>query len=84
MDEIKQALFDMAPFKDPGPDGIHAGFYQKMWSVFGELLRKMAIIFFATSEIPKGTNDTLLALIPKFKHPEVINQFTPIILCNVT
>lgn len=30
-EEIKQALFDMAPYKSPGPDGIPAGFYQLYW-----------------------------------------------------
>ncbi|XP_019180199.1 PREDICTED: uncharacterized protein LOC109175391 [Ipomoea nil] len=27
--EIKLACFDMAPFKAPGPDGYHAGFFQQ-------------------------------------------------------
>lgn len=30
LDEIKQALFDMAPFKASDPDGIHAGFFQNV------------------------------------------------------
>ena len=34
-EEIKEAIFGMAPFKAPGPNGFHAGFYQKMWHVVG-------------------------------------------------
>lgn len=26
-DEVKHTLFGMAPWKAPGPDGFHAGFY---------------------------------------------------------
>ncbi|KAE8726680.1 hypothetical protein F3Y22_tig00006570pilonHSYRG00206 [Hibiscus syriacus] len=29
--EIKQALFDMSPLKDPGKDGFHALFFQSQW-----------------------------------------------------
>lgn len=28
-EDIKKALFDMAPLKAPGPDGIHVAFYQR-------------------------------------------------------
>ncbi|KAK8586055.1 hypothetical protein V6N13_130581 [Hibiscus sabdariffa] len=31
--EIKATLFDMAPLKAPGLDGIHAHFYQSHWDV---------------------------------------------------
>lgn len=34
--EIKQALFDMAPFKAPGPDGLPAGFFRKTWKMMGK------------------------------------------------
>ena len=30
-EEIKQVVFDMDPFKSPGNDGFHSGFYQKTW-----------------------------------------------------
>ncbi|XP_031101755.1 uncharacterized protein LOC116005649 [Ipomoea triloba] len=29
-EEVRCALFDMAPFKAPRPDGLHAGFYQHL------------------------------------------------------
>ena len=35
-EEIQQAMFNMAPFKSSGVDGLHAGFYQNLWSVVGE------------------------------------------------
>ncbi|XP_031106211.1 uncharacterized protein LOC116010852 [Ipomoea triloba] len=37
-EEVHGALSDMAPFKAPGPDGFHATFYQRMWSIVGESL----------------------------------------------
>ncbi|XP_073015397.1 uncharacterized protein [Primulina eburnea] len=64
-EEVKQALDDMAPFKAPGPDGIPAGFYQKMWNIVGDSLSEYALHFFESGVIPTGSNDTLLTLIPK-------------------
>jgi hypothetical protein len=34
-DEIKGALFDMSPWKSPGPDGFPSGFYQHSWDMVG-------------------------------------------------
>ncbi|KAA3453419.1 reverse transcriptase [Gossypium australe] len=34
-DEIKKALFDMAPLKAPGSDGYHAIFFQSQWDLVG-------------------------------------------------
>ena len=42
--DVKQALFDMAPFKAPaGLDGLHAGFYQNLWDLVGDSLCKFVL-----------------------------------------
>lgn len=50
-DEKKKALFDMSPFKSPGPDEIHAGFYQKMWHIVGNSIYEFTFKFFPSEEI---------------------------------
>lgn len=83
VEEIKTALNEMAPLKAPGPDGLHAVFYQNMWSVVGKSVISMAENFFATREFPNGMNKTTIALIPKIEFPERPLHFRPIGLCNV-
>ena len=36
--EIRNALFDMDPYKAPGPNGLHACFYKKCWNMVGPKL----------------------------------------------
>lgn len=82
-EEVKKAVQDMAPLKAPGPDGLHAFFYQREWTVVGESVVKLVSEFFRTGNLPEGINDTLIALVPKVPNPERVNQFRPISLCNV-
>lgn len=81
-DEIKRALFYMAPWKAPGPDGLQAGFYQKTWQITGGKLIEHVKEFLNNGQISEGLNDTLVTLIPKVSHPEMVTQFRPISLCN--
>ena len=34
-EEIKAALWSLKAFKAPGPDGLHAGFFQRFWLTVG-------------------------------------------------
>lgn len=76
-------MFDMAPFKAPGPDGFHAGFYQNQWNIVGETVVRQTEEFLKTGIMPMNMNDTLVSLIPKVENPDMVSQFRPISLCNV-
>lgn len=69
-EEVKKALFAMAPYKAPGPNGFPTGFYQKAWEIVGSSICGLVIDYLKTEILPKGINDTLISLIPKIAHPE--------------
>lgn len=83
-EEINHVVFDITPLKAPRPDNLHATFYQCMWNVVGESMRKFVKNFFGSRLMPKGMNDTDITLIPKVDHPEQVNHFKPISICNVS
>ncbi|XP_050242023.1 uncharacterized protein LOC126690976 [Quercus robur] len=81
-EEIKEALWFMKPYKAPGPDGLHAGFYQRFWLIVGESVRKEVEKVFTTRKVPEYLNNTHIVLIPKIQGPETIGNYRPISLCN--
>ena len=80
--EIHSALFQMDPYKAPGPDGFGASFYQKHWPIIKTHLCAAIKDFFRSGKILKEFNHTFIALIPKVDNPETTSQFRPISLCN--
>ncbi|XP_031402735.1 uncharacterized protein LOC116212324 [Punica granatum] len=82
-EEVYRALFDMDPFKAPGPDGFQAVFFQKNWSVISEAVIKFVRDVFENRRSIAEVNDTLLVLIPKIPQLETLHNFRPISLCNV-
>ncbi|XP_048611782.1 uncharacterized protein LOC125586041 [Brassica napus] len=82
--EIKLALFAMHPEKAPGPDGMTALFYQKLWDIVEDDLTLMVNKFLFEGTMADGLNDTNICLIPKTTRPNVMSQFRPISLCNVS
>ncbi|KAL0300323.1 UNVERIFIED_CONTAM: hypothetical protein Sangu_3127600 [Sesamum angustifolium] len=82
-EEIKDAFFDIAEDKAPGPDGYSSGFYKAAWPVIGEEMIKAILEFFTTGRLLKQVNTTILALIPKVRAPSTVSDFRPISVCNV-
>ena len=80
---MKKALFSIGDLKAPGPDGLHAIFYKRFWSMLGDDLVKEVLHTVNTRVIPEGWNRTTIVLIPKVETPEKVSQFRPISLCNV-
>ena len=82
LEEIKEALWSMKPYKSPGPDGLHASFYQRFWLTVGDSVKKEVMRVFLDRKVPDYLNKTLIVLIPKIQGPESIGNYRPISLCN--
>jgi hypothetical protein len=72
----------MKPFKAPGNDGLHAGFFQRFWMIVGPSVKTAVKNIFSTGIMPPDLNQTLIALVPKQQGPETLNHYRPISLCN--
>ena len=67
----------------PGPDGMNALFYQKIWHVVGKDVVTAVLDFLNDGILLPALNHTNIVLIPKVKNPEKMSDFRPISLCNV-
>ncbi|KAK2390438.1 hypothetical protein QL285_063981 [Trifolium repens] len=81
-DEGRKAIFNMNPWKAPGPDGFPAGFYQKSWSIVGNHVCDFVREVWSNPGKILEVNQTDICLIPKIQHLEYISQFRPISFCN--
>ncbi|KAL2225402.1 UNVERIFIED_CONTAM: hypothetical protein Sindi_2965300 [Sesamum indicum] len=82
-DDVKQAVFDIADDKAPGPDGYSSRFFKAAWPVVGEEVTRAVLDFFSTGKLLKQINSMIFALIPKVHTPMSVNDFRPISCCNV-
>ena len=80
--EIKEGFWALKAFKAPGPDGFHAGFFQKFWLIMGDSIRKEVKKVFNESKVPEYLNKTNIVLIPKIIGLESLGNYWPISLCN--
>ncbi|KAK9991108.1 hypothetical protein SO802_026093 [Lithocarpus litseifolius] len=81
-EDVRNGLWALKPFKAPGPDGLHAGFFQRFWPEVGRSVCSVVISAFNCGVIPEYLNETLITLIPKCQYPESLNNYRPISLCN--
>ncbi|KAE8804217.1 hypothetical protein D1007_19788 [Hordeum vulgare] len=82
-EEIRYALFQMAPSKAPGVDGFTTGFFQRHWQTLKKDIVPALLEFLNGGDLLEGMNDTSITLIPKVPFPQKISQFCPISLCPV-
>ena len=81
-EEIKVALWSLKAFKAPGPDGLHAGFFQRFWLTVGSSVINEVEKVFADRRVPDYLNTTHITFIPKIQGPETLSNYRPISLCN--
>lgn len=82
-EEVRTALFQMAPSMVPGVDGFTSGFFQRHWNILGDDITTAILDFLNGGELPLGLNDTAITLIPKVCNSQKISQYRPIALCPV-
>ncbi|KAA3487462.1 Retrovirus-related Pol polyprotein LINE-1 [Gossypium australe] len=82
-EEIKAALFNMAPLKAPRSDGLHALFYQSQWDHVGTSICTWVKEVFDRKRIDSELNNSLIMLIPKTQNLVEFSQFRPISLCSI-
>lgn len=81
-EEIRRVVYDMKPWKAPGPDKFPAGFYQKSWEVVGDNVCSFVETVWKNPHAIAQVNQMDICLIPKVENPTMVNQFRPISLCN--
>lgn len=54
--EVKDGLWSMKPFKAPGPNGMHADFYQRNWNVVEDMVVRVVCSIFNTGVMPSHVN----------------------------
>ena len=82
-EEIKNALFNIGEDKSPGLDGYSFFFFKKAWDIVGRDFVAAVLEFFSSGQILKQINHSVLALIPKSKESDKVEDYRPIACCNV-
>ena len=80
--EIRFTLWSLKPYKGSRPDGLHVGFFQRLWHIVIDSVKDEVHHIFSLGKVPDYLNKTLITLIPKCPNPESIGNYRLISLCN--
>lgn len=80
--EVKQALWQIEGEKAPSPDGYGSKFFKDSWNIISKDLKEEVLEFFTSWKMLKVTNNTVITVIPKCSHAEVVGDYRPISCCN--
>ena len=83
MQEVEEAVNQMALGKSPGPDGFTTNFFHHFWDLVKEDVLDIVEESRTKMGVPKAFNATFLTLIPKEAGVDSPDKFRPILLCNV-
>lgn len=81
--DMEETIEKMHPIKAPNPNGMPALFYQKYWNILKDDVTKFFLEVLNNNESLKGSNNTIISLIPKMKEPNKVTEFRPISLYNI-
>ncbi|XP_057476933.1 uncharacterized protein LOC130764649 [Actinidia eriantha] len=82
-EEIRNALFSIGVDKTPGPNGYSSLFFKQAWDTVGADFTAAILEFSSSGQILKQINHSIIALIPKSKDADKVEDFRPIACCNV-
>jgi hypothetical protein len=80
VEEVKTALFSMAPNKAPGPDNIPIEFYQHCWDLIKWDVMNLFHAFHAGCLDVARLNYGIITRLPKVSGADKISQYRPICL----
>ena len=73
-------MWSLKPFKAPGSNGIHTGFFQRFWPIVGRSVVREVQKIFTDRRVPEYLNRTDIALILKIQGPKTLGNYRPISL----
>ena len=79
-EEIRAAVWSCGSEKSPGPDGLNFKFIKQFLEVLNPDISRFLDEFHANGIFPRGSNKSFVALIPKVKDPQNLNEYRPISL----